>query len=277
MSFGLPPRLEKLFHGILLLGFIFAGVLMVMLLSNRPARATDGQNSLVVLPPSLIPPAALYPTPIILTPTASPVSKIFPLYQAPTIDPLDPNLTRCAPNAVFAMPTQGVIAYLWDDSFYPGHRHTGLDIFGGTGVGLTPVVAAYPGYLTRERGWVAALIIRIPSDPLMPGRQIWTYYTHLADRYGNSFISSEFPPGTTEVYVKAGTLLGYQGNYTGDAASPAGVHLHFSIVLSSASGKYMNELEIKNTLDPSPYFGIPLNGRTAPYEQVICENGNQGT
>jgi len=180
----------------------------------------------------------------------------------------------CAPGTPFVMPTDGLIGYLWDDSFRPGHRHSGLDIFGGTEVGLTPVVAAYPGYLWREPTWKSAVIVRVPSDPLEPGRQIWLYYTHMADPYGNSFISSDFPAGTTEKYIEAGTLLGYQGNYTGDAANPSGVHLHFSIVLSDQEGNYTNELEIRNTLDPSPYFGIPLNGKTAPDEIAGCENGD---
>lgn len=178
--------------------------------------------------------------------------------------------TRCAPDAPFVMPTDGLIGYLWDDSFRPGHRHTGLDIFGGAEAGVTPVVAAYPGYLWRLPEWKSAVIVRVPRDPLQPGRQIWLYYTHMAGPDGNSFISSEFPPGTTEKFIEAGTFLGYQGNYTGDSANPSGVHLHFSIVLSDEDGKFLNELEIENTLDPSPYFGIPLNGKTAPDEVVVC-------
>jgi len=179
----------------------------------------------------------------------------------------------CAAGAPFRMPTDGLVGYLWDDSFRPGHRHTGLDIFGGTGVGVTPVVAAYPGYLTRLPDWVSAVIVRVPEDPLQPGRQIWLYYTHMADPSGRSFISSDFPPGTTEKYIDTGTFLGYQGNYTGDPANPSGVHLHFSIVLSDAEGNFKSELEIRNTLDPSPYFGIPLNGKTAPDDVVRCGEG----
>ena len=47
------------------------------------------------------------------------------------------------------MPTDGFIGYLWDDSFRPGHRHQGIDIFGGGQPGDTPVYAAADGYLTR--------------------------------------------------------------------------------------------------------------------------------
>ena len=52
-------------------------------------------------------------------------------------------------DAPFQMPTDGYIGFLWGDSFRVGHHHQGLDIFGGQDAGLTPVYAAYPGYLTR--------------------------------------------------------------------------------------------------------------------------------
>jgi hypothetical protein len=177
---------------------------------------------------------------------------------------------HCSPEAPFIMPTDGLIGYLWDDSFKAGKRHQGIDIFGGTPVGKTPVVSAYPGYLTREPGWKSAVIVRVPSDPLQPERQIWLYYTHMADPEGNSFISRDFPAGTFEKYVQAGTLLGYQGNYTGDAANPSGVHLHFSIVRDDGLGRFLNELDINNTLDPSAYLGLPLNARTSNNEVIIC-------
>lgn len=174
--------------------------------------------------------------------------------------------------APFIMPTGGLIGYLWDDSFKIGHRHQGIDIFAGTDIGITPVYAAYAGYLSRQSGWKSSLIIRIPSDPLQPGRQIWTYYTHMADPAGNSLIAANFPPGTNEEFVEAGTLLGFQGDYSGDAANPVGVHLHFSIVKDDGSGKYLNELEIANTLDPSPYLGLSLNKNDHPSFPIKCES-----
>ena len=169
-----------------------------------------------------------------------------------------PARSRCG-EAPFILPTSGMIGFMWGDSFRPGHRHQGIDIFSGTDVGETPVYAAYDGYLTRRRDWKSSLIIRIPSDPLQPDRQIWTYYTHMADLSGNSLITLDFPPGTSEVFVTAGSLLGYQGNYSGTPGNPTGVHLHFSIVKDDGEGLFRNELEIKNTLDPSIYFGMDLN------------------
>ena len=168
---------------------------------------------------------------------------------------------RCG-DAPFILPTNGIIGYLWDDSFRPGHRHQGLDIFGGEDIGVTPVISAYDGYLSRMPDWTATVIVRVPNDPLQPGRQIWLYYTHMADANGNSFIDDAFPRGTSEVLIPAGTLLGYQGNYSGDPFNPTGVHLHFSIVKDDGYGSFTNELEIENTLDPSPYLGMNLNAKT---------------
>lgn len=173
-------------------------------------------------------------------------------------------------DAPFIFPTDGLIGFIWDDSFRPGHRHSGLDIFSGTAAGVTPIVAAYPGYLTRQEDWISTVIIRVPRDPLQPSRQIWVYYTHMADRNGNSFVASEFPPGTEEAFVEAGAFLGYQGNYSGDPLNPVGVHLHISIV-EDDFGAFKNELEIENTYDPSPYFGLPLNAYENPDMIPVCQ------
>ncbi|MCC7358770.1 MAG: hypothetical protein IT317_04805 [Anaerolineales bacterium] len=166
--------------------------------------------------------------------------------------------TQC-PGAPFLLPTSGLVGYGYGDSFNFGERHQGLDIFGPDGLDATLVYAVSAGYLTRLPGWVSTVIIRIPRDPLDPTRQIWAYYTHLAGPTGASFISADFPPGTTDAPVAAGALLGYQGNYSGDPANPVGIHLHFSIVRDDGQGHFLNELNIANTLDPSPYLGLSAN------------------
>ncbi|MBN1221183.1 MAG: hypothetical protein JXM69_19830, partial [Anaerolineae bacterium] len=91
-----------------------------------------------------------------------------------------------------------------------------------------------------------------------PGQQIWTYYTHMADAEGNSYILPQIPPGTYELPVKQGSLLGYQGDYT-SSPWPIDTHLHFSVVRDNGSGQFLNETDITNTLDPSPYLGMRLN------------------
>jgi murein DD-endopeptidase MepM/ murein hydrolase activator NlpD len=182
---------------------------------------------------------------------------------------------RCG-DAPFILPTSGYVGFVWGDSFHPGHKHQGIDVFGGALPGSTPVLAAYPGYLTRLPEWKSTVIIRIPSDPINPGRQIWTYYTHMADKDGGSYISPEFPPGTSEVFVDAGTFLGYQGDFSGDPDNPVGVHLHFSIVMDDGQGSFLNELKIENTLDPSPYLGLSLNASHNQGEIVLCTPQSEG-
>ena len=174
------------------------------------------------------------------------------------------------PGAPFILPTDGFIGLLYADPNGPysaAAPHQGIDIFSNAEPGVTPVYAAYDGYISREAGWRSALIQRVPDDPLQPGRTIWLYYAHMADREGNSFIEPPFSPGITDVFVPRGTLLGYTGDYNGDSLRDIWVHLHFSIVLADGRGRYTNELEFANTLDPSPYFGLPL--RYACREQAM--------
>jgi hypothetical protein len=178
--------------------------------------------------------------------------------------------SRCG-TAPFIFPTTGLIGYLWDDMFNAGHRHQGIDVFAGTDVDVTPVISAYPGYLTRLPEWKSSVIVRVPSDPLNPGNQIWLYYTHMADAGGNSFVDANFPPGTEEQYINAGVVLGRQGNYSGDPNNPVGVHLHFSVVRDDGLGRFKNELDINNTYDPSPYLGLALNATQNTSQIPVCE------
>jgi hypothetical protein len=93
----------------------------------------------------------------------------------------------------------------------------------------------------------------------------------MADPDGNSFIAADFPAGTAEKFIQAGTLLGYQGDYSGDPLNPVGVHLHFSIVRDDGTGRFTNELNIGDTLDPSAYFGLNLNANANTGEIPLCK------
>ncbi len=162
---------------------------------------------------------------------------------------------RCG-DAPLLIPSTGYVGFGWDDAFYPGHHHSGIDVFGPDGRdGVTPVVAAYAGYLTREENWRSSVILRHPD--LLPDEEVWTYYTHMASRNGRtSYVDEAFPVGTVEMFVEAGTLLGYQGTWSGGWWRPMGRHLHFSVVRSTAEGGYANEQEIDNTLNPLPLLGL---------------------
>ena len=176
------------------------------------------------------------------------------------------------PGAPFVLPADGFIGLLYADPNGPysaAAPHQGIDIFSNSDPGITPVYAAYDGYITREDDWRSTLIQRVPDDPLNPGNQIWLYYTHMADEAGNDFIIDQLPPGTREVYVERGTLLGYTGNYNGNSLRDVWVHLHFSIIKDDGSGDYTNELEFANSIDPSPYLGLPVN-YTCRAEAIQC-------
>ena len=182
-------------------------------------------------------------------------------------------LTQCH-DAPFILPSSGLIGLLWADPaapYTPIRRHTGIDIFGDGAPNTVPIYAVYDGYLTRLDDWRSTVIIR-HDDPLQAGRTIWTYYTHMANRNGDiSFIADTFPAGTTDVFVEQGTLLGYQGEFAGNAP-PVAMHLHFSIVTSDVDGRFLNEALLGNTLDPSPYFGMNLNVDRDTIRPIPCDN-----
>jgi hypothetical protein len=124
-------------------------------------------------------------------------------------------------------------------------------------------VAAHDGYLTREADWKSTVIIRHPDLlssaelGVAPGEQIWSYYTHMASADGTaSYVADEFPPGTYDLFVKAGTLLGRQGNWSGSRFGFTGRHLHFSIVKSKTDGGYLDERVLENTFDPALFLGL---------------------
>ncbi len=173
---------------------------------------------------------------------------------------------RCR-GAPFRWPTTGYPGFLRHDAWALFHWHTGVDIFSGRPPGEEPVYAVYPGWLYRFPHWRATVAIR-HEDPLRPGHFLWSYYTHMADAQGRSFIVEDFPPGTQGVWVEAGTLLGYQGNYSGTPSRPVGVHLHLSLV-RDVHGSPANEARIWNTLDPSPYFGLSLNAWVT-WRRPVC-------
>jgi hypothetical protein len=175
--------------------------------------------------------------------------------------------TRCG-TAPFIFPSDGYIGFVRGESFRPLHRHQGIDVFGASRWARRQW--SRPIRLTRLADWKSTVIVRVAQDPLQPSRQIWLYYTHMADELGNSFIAEDFPAGTHEVPVAAGRLLGYQGDYSGDPNNPVGIHLHFSIVRDDGLGSFRNELEFGNTLPLSEYLGLPLESGEAHTWPILC-------
>jgi murein DD-endopeptidase MepM/ murein hydrolase activator NlpD len=170
---------------------------------------------------------------------------------------------------------EAVLGVLWNDTrvppYGPGHRHSGLDIFGEGRENTVPVYAVADGLLTRLSGWKSAVAIQ-HQDPLRPGEVVWTYYAHMAAQNGRSYIVEDFPPGSVGVPVVTGQLLGYQGVWSGNPLSPGWMHLHFSVVRAAGDGSFLNETLLESTLDPSPYLGIVGNADSgqANWQPIHC-------
>jgi len=162
------------------------------------------------------------------------------------------------PGAPWPLPTSGALGLYWYNETLLlmgiGYDHT------------VPVYAVADGRLMRRADWPDAVAI-LHDDPLEPGRQVWTFYGGMAAADGQtSYVNAAFPPGSTDVPVKAGELLGYQGSYRS-----SWVHLHFAIVPPLADGTFPaalvwrdteNDLSMAQVLaqierrDPSAYLGI---------------------
>jgi hypothetical protein len=81
----------------------------------------------------------------------------------------------------------------------------------------------------------------------------------MADKQGNDYIIDNFEAGSKDIFVERGTLLGYTGDFNGDAIRDIWVHLHFSIIRDDGAGRYTNELDFQNSIDPSAYLGLGLS------------------
>lgn len=208
--------------------------------------------------------------------TAEPNAALVRWFDDPASRPeLTTAFDEPCPGYPFLVPSSGFVGGLpWNAPYGPYNLlnpHPGIDLFGVGEPRSVPVVAAYDGWLTREADWVSTVILR-HDDPLHPGETIWTYYTHMANLSGTeSYILLEFPPGTDQAPVEQGDLLGYQGVYNGGPGSyRIAMHLHFSLVRSDADGSYRNEAVFANTLDPTPYLGLPLNNPDGAQFPLRC-------
>jgi len=171
---------------------------------------------------------------------------------------ISPPVDGACPGAAWSFPTSGALGLRW-------YNKT-LSLMGIGYDNTVPVYAVADGRLMRRTDWPDAVAI-LHDDPLNPGQQVWAFYGGMASRYGQvSYVSTAFPPGSTDVPVKAGELLGYQGSY-----QYAWMRLHFAVVPPLSDGSFPaalvwrdrgNDLSLAQVLlqidrrDPSDYLGI---------------------
>jgi 4-amino-4-deoxy-L-arabinose transferase-like glycosyltransferase len=132
----------------------------------------------------------------------------------------------------------------------------GIDFFGNGKEASTPVYAVADGILTRRPEWVDAVAI-LHEDPLRPGEKVWAYYGGMAAASGtDSFVAQDFPPGITDIPVKSGQLLGYQGTWSGTPQWPKWVHMFIALVDAHGKSSQPQNITSADLLDPAPYLGL---------------------
>ncbi|MGC9395185.1 MAG: ArnT family glycosyltransferase [Anaerolineae bacterium] len=171
---------------------------------------------------------------------------------------INPPVKGACPGAAWPFPTSGALGLRW-------YNKT-ISLMGVGYDNTVPVYAVADGLLMRRADWPDAVAI-LHDDPLEPGQQVWAFYGGMASRDGGeSYVSAAFPPGSTDISVKAGELLGYQGSFHYDW-----MHLHFAVVPTLQDGTFPaalvwrdteNDLSLAQVMlqidrrNPADYLGI---------------------
>jgi len=163
------------------------------------------------------------------------------------------------PDAPWQLPTSSALG-MWLDTFQLAFMGEGYE-------NSVPVYTVTDGLLLRRPDWIDAVAIQHDRQ----GEKVWSFYGGMASGWGElSFVNAEFPPGSVNVPVKAGQLLGYQGVWSGEQGSPFWVHLHFAVVQALEDGSFPagtvgsvtegefepHAIERQNVIDPTQYLGL---------------------
>ncbi len=158
---------------------------------------------------------------------------------------LAPTPERCD-RAPWRLPSDALYGVRWGD----GRE---LQFLGRGNPGKLPVRAVADGMLTRDPSWIHRVAIQ-HDDPLNPGAKVWTTYANMASGSGSdSFVSEAFPPGTANVPVKAGDIIGYQGLYSGNSF-PMWLNVEFAVL----ADKPNDTKPYATALAPDGYLGLRL-------------------
>jgi len=165
--------------------------------------------------------------------------------------------------AVWRLPSDGSLGLQWSDGE--------IDFFGHGKENSIPVYAVADGLLTRLSEWTDAVAI-LHNDPLHPTEKVWSYYGGMSASDGReSYIVEDFPPGITNITVKSGQLLGYQGSWSGVPFWPQWVHMSFAIVEASGQNNFPKKVLSENVRNPMSYLGVKLETGNTNYQPLKCE------
>jgi hypothetical protein len=169
---------------------------------------------------------------------------------------------QVCPNSSWKLPTSALLGIAW--------REDGIDFFGGGSGKSVPVYSVADGLLTRPADSSNIVVIQ-HDDPLRPGEKVWTIYADMIGASGiDSYIDEQFPPGSTDIPVVRGQLLGYQGDWGGRPYWPVWPHLYFTVVQAEKDGSFPEVLLKENTLDASAYLGILVDLNRSGTQVLKC-------
>jgi hypothetical protein len=170
---------------------------------------------------------------------------------------------EACPGAAWHLPSDGSLGIQW--------RNSTIDFFGQGKEGSVPVYAAADGWLTRLPEWVDAVAV-LHDDPLRPGRKVWAVYGGMAAANGtDSFIVKDFPAGSTNIPVKSGQLLGYQGSWSGTPLWPTWAHTIFAVTNALQKDTFPKNITFANILDPAPYLGLIVESGKEYPQPLKCK------
>jgi hypothetical protein len=172
-----------------------------------------------------------------------------------------PSLEAC-PGAPWRLPSDGSLGIGWMED--------GLEFFGRGKAVEVPVYAVADGELLRLPGWTDTVAI-LHEDPLRPGKKVWALYGAMASANGaESFVSRDFPEGTTNLPVKSGQFLGFQGTFSGNPQWPKWAHLSFAITEGTPDGSIPTSPSEVVILDPAPYLGLIIEAGNESPQPLKC-------
>lgn len=184
-------------------------------------------------------------------------NKVYKPFQPAPITRLD-----TCPGVQWRLPSDGSLGIAW--------MKDGLDFFGRGKQGSIPVFAVADGMLTRLPGWVDVVAV-LHEDPLRPGKKVWAMYGGMAAANGaDSFVADDFPEGTTDLPVKSGQLLGYQGSWSETPQWPKWVHMSFAVTDGMAQESLPEDLPAEDTLDPAQYLGLIVESGNESPQPLKC-------
>ena len=147
----------------------------------------------------------------------------------------------------------------------------GMNFFGQGNEGRIPVYAVADGFLTRPPDWVDAVAV-LHIDPLRAEEKVWVYYGGMAAANGtDSFVEQDFPPGSTNIPVKSGQLLGYQGKWSGTPLWPKWVHMFVFTVDAHGRDSFPTNIRFTDILEPAPYLGLIVEAGNENLQPLKCE------